>query len=66
MTSLSRKIDRLRERQQPRNLDQLSGCGGISVGMQRAGGRVIAGFDADMSAMESWYLNMASPNPQAN
>lgn len=58
MTSLSRKIERLRDGQQPRILDLFSGCGGISVGMQRAGGRVIAGLDADMSAMESWYLNL--------
>jgi DNA (cytosine-5)-methyltransferase 1 len=52
-----RKLARLREGGQPRVADLFSGCGGFSLGFQRAGCEIIAGVEIDPDAAASHALN---------
>jgi DNA (cytosine-5)-methyltransferase 1 len=51
------KIARLRRGGVPRVLDLFSGCGGLSLGLQRAGFEILAGLDFDPYAAASHARN---------
>ena len=51
------KIARLQRRGKPRVLDVFAGCGGLSLGLQRAGFAILAGLDSDPHASRSYALN---------
>ena len=51
------KIARLRRGGIPRVLDLFSGCGGLSLGFQRAGFEILAGLDSDPQACASHAHN---------
>lgn len=51
------RIKRIRAGGRPRVLDLFSGCGGISMGLEKAGCEPVAGLDKDRGAMETWYYN---------
>ena len=51
------KLDRLRRGGRPRVLDLFSGCGGMSLGFDRAGFTVLAGLDKDPEAASSHATN---------
>lgn len=57
MSSHKERIQRIRSGGRPRVLDLFSGCGGISMGLHKAGCEPIAGLDKDRGAMETWYYN---------
>lgn len=52
-----RKIERLKKGGQPRVLDLFSGCGGISLGFQAAGGRIDAAVELDELAASTHARN---------
>jgi DNA (cytosine-5)-methyltransferase 1 len=54
---LASKLDRLRRGEQPRVLDLFSGCGGMSLGFNRAGFTILAGLDKDPEAALSHAAN---------
>ncbi len=58
MKRVLRKIEQLRAGRAPNVLDLFSGCGGISLGLQFVGCRLVAGLDIDRGAMENWYYNL--------
>lgn len=51
------KIKRIRDGGKPRVLDLFAGCGGISLGFQRAGFEIAAAIEFDQEAAESHALN---------
>jgi DNA (cytosine-5)-methyltransferase 1 len=51
------KIARLERGGEPRVLDLFAGCGGLSLGLQRAGFEILAGLDSDPHAAASHALN---------
>ena len=51
------KIARLQQGGAPRVLDLFSGCGGLSLGLQRAGFLILGGLDSDPHAARSHALN---------
>jgi DNA (cytosine-5)-methyltransferase 1 len=51
------KIARLQQAGMPRVLDLFAGCGGLSLGLQRAGFEILAGLDSDPYASASHALN---------
>ncbi len=51
------KLERMRSGGPISAVDLFSGCGGISLGMQRAGIRMLAGMDIDLPSMRSWWWN---------
>lgn len=51
------KIDRLERGERPRLVDLFSGCGGITLGMQRAGFRSVAGVEIDEHAARTYARN---------
>jgi DNA (cytosine-5)-methyltransferase 1 len=51
------KIARLQQGGAPRVLDLFAGCGGLSLGLQRAGFAILAGLDSDPHASRSHALN---------
>jgi DNA (cytosine-5)-methyltransferase 1 len=51
------KIARLQEGGVPRVLDLFAGCGGLSLGLQRAGFEILAGLDSDLHAAASHAHN---------
>jgi len=51
------KAKRIREGGKPRVLDLFSGCGGISLGFQRAGFEIVAAIEFDPEAAASHALN---------
>ena len=55
--TIQEKHRRIVQGEAPRVVDLFSGCGGISIGFGLAGNEIIAGFDKDTSAMESWWFN---------
>ncbi|WP_270933280.1 DNA cytosine methyltransferase [Falsiroseomonas oryzae] len=55
--AIAAKIERLRNGGAPRVLDLFSGCGGMSVGFQRAAFQIVAGIDRDPEAIASHALN---------
>lgn len=54
---LTPKIERLRNGGRPRVLDLFSGCGGLTVGFQRAGFTPIGGVESDPHAAASYARN---------
>ncbi len=52
-----KKIERLADGEPPRVLDLFAGCGGISLGFQRAGFRIDAAVEADELAAQSHAQN---------
>jgi DNA (cytosine-5)-methyltransferase 1 len=55
--AIAGKIARLRKGAAPRVLDLFSGCGGMSVGFQRAGFQIVAGVERDPEAIASHAAN---------
>lgn len=51
------KLHRLRRGGKPRTLDLFSGCGGLSLGFQSAGFRIVGAVESDSLAAESHALN---------
>jgi DNA (cytosine-5)-methyltransferase 1 len=51
------KIARLQQGGMPRVLDLFAGCGGLSLGLQRAGFEILGGLDSDPHASASHALN---------
>ena len=51
------KIARLQQGGEARVLDLFAGCGGLSLGLQRAGFAILAGLDSDPHAAASHALN---------
>jgi DNA (cytosine-5)-methyltransferase 1 len=51
------KIARLQQGGIPRALDLFAGCGGLSLGLRRAGFEILAGLDSDPHASASHALN---------
>jgi predicted RNA methylase len=47
------KIARLERGGKPRVLDLFAGCGGLSLGLQRAGFEILAGLDSDPRAIST-------------
>jgi DNA (cytosine-5)-methyltransferase 1 len=54
---MKHKIQRLSEGAQPRVLDLFSGCGGLSLGFQRAGFCSVGGIEVDPHAAASYARN---------
>jgi predicted RNA methylase len=57
------KIARLQQGSVPRVLDLFSGCGGLSLGLQRAGFAILAGLDSDPQASASHARNSTRTAP---
>lgn len=57
------KLDRLREGQTPRVLDLFAGCGGLSLGCQLAGARIVGGVELDPIAVRSYAQNFHRADP---
>ena len=57
MKILDSKKDRLGNGEAPRVLDLFSGCGGLSLGFEKAGFRSLAGVDSDAHAALSYAEN---------
>ncbi|MCY7335402.1 MAG: DNA cytosine methyltransferase [Chamaesiphon sp.] len=58
--SIQKKLERLSKGQQPRVLDLFSGCGGMSLGFNLAGYKLIGGVENDSLAIQSYALNFHS------
>jgi DNA (cytosine-5)-methyltransferase 1 len=58
------KIARLQQGGVPRVLDLFSGCGGLSLGFQRAGFAILAGLDSDPQASASRARNFHAGCPR--
>lgn len=58
------KLERLARGAAPRVLDLFSGCGGLSLGLQRAGFRLLAGIDGDPQASASYARNFHREAPE--
>ncbi len=57
------KLARLAGGATPRVLDLFSGCGGISLGFQRAGFEIIGGIEADADAAWNYAINVHRGEP---
>lgn len=55
--SIQRKISRIRAGAAPRVVDIFSGCGGLSLGFERAGFKISAGIEIDPYAASSHAVN---------
>ncbi len=55
--AIEEKLRRIRGGGAPRFVDLFCGCGGISLGMVKAGMVAVAGFDADAPSMKTWWSN---------
>ena len=55
--AVARKLERLRSGQPPRVLDLFAGCGGLSLGLHRAGFHIAGAIEKDMHAARSHGLN---------
>jgi DNA (cytosine-5)-methyltransferase 1 len=60
--AIEAKLTRIRAGEAPRFVDLFCGCGGISLGMSKAGMVAVAGFDADVPSMRTWWSNF-NPEP---
>jgi DNA (cytosine-5)-methyltransferase 1 len=58
------KLKRLRGGAAPRLLDLFSGCGGFTLGFQRAGCHPVGGVEVDADAAESYAWNFHQSDPQ--
>jgi DNA (cytosine-5)-methyltransferase 1 len=58
------KIARLERGHRPRVLDLFAGCGGLSLGLQRAGFETMAGLDSDPHASATHALNFHAGCPR--
>ncbi len=58
------KLARLAGGATPRVLDLFSGCGGISLGFQRAGFEIIGGVEADADAAWNYAINIHRREPE--
>ena len=58
------KIARLQQGGVPRVLDLFAGCGGLSLGLRRAGFEILAGLDSDPQASASHALNFHTGCPR--
>jgi len=56
---INTKHSRILEGGVPRVVDLFAGCGGISLGFRLAGCEIMAGFDKDDAAMETWWFNLS-------
>lgn len=56
-TSVEKKLERLASGGKPRVLDLFAGCGGISLGFQRAGFQLVGAVEIDRAAAKSHALN---------
>lgn len=56
-SSFLHKADRLERGERPRLVDLFSGCGGITLGMERAGFRSLAGVEIDEHAARTYAAN---------
>jgi DNA (cytosine-5)-methyltransferase 1 len=57
------KLARLRQGEAPRVLDLFAGCGGLSLGCQLGGARIIGGVESDPVAVRSYALNFHHSSP---
>ena len=55
--AIKSKLSRLRRGGKPRTIDLFSGCGGLSLGFQSAGFRIVGAVESDSLAAESHALN---------
>jgi DNA (cytosine-5)-methyltransferase 1 len=55
--AIQAKLTRIRAGGAPRFIDLFCGCGGISLGLAKAGMIAVAGFDADVPSMRTWWSN---------
>lgn len=55
--AIDAKLQRLHSGGAPRFVDLFCGCGGISLGMTKAGMVAVAGLDADSPSMRTWWSN---------
>jgi DNA (cytosine-5)-methyltransferase 1 len=56
-STFQQKIERLERGEAPRLVDLFSGCGGITLGMERAGFRSLAGVEIDEHAARTYASN---------
>jgi len=61
---VSAKIARLQQGGAPRVIDLFAGCGGLSLGLQRAGFAILAGLDSDPQASASHARNFHGDCPR--
>ena len=55
--AIEMKLKRIRAGGKARFVDLFCGCGGISLGMLKAGMEAVAGFDTDAPSMRTWWSN---------
>src|SRR5437588_5773229 len=60
LSSISRKIARLRSNNPPRSMDLFAGCGGITLGFATAGFELLASVESDVWAAETHAANFAA------
>ncbi len=58
--TIESKLRRIRAGGLARFVDLFCGCGGISLGMAKAGMLPVAGFDEDVPSMRTWWSNFRS------
>ncbi len=58
--AVEQKLRRLKRGSPPRVLDLFSGCGGLSLGFERAGAKIVAAMDFDADAAKSHGRNFHS------
>lgn len=62
--ALVSQLNRLIKSSSPRVLDIFAGCGGISLGFERASCRILGGVDLDPEAARSHALNFHADSPR--
>jgi DNA (cytosine-5)-methyltransferase 1 len=60
LSSINRKIERLRSNNPPRFMDLFAGCGGLTLGFATAGFELVASVESDIWAAESHGANFAA------